>query len=87
VSESYAVAEAEGVELVSPTPRDYLNRFKDELLPPTREHRSSMQEDIEQGRRTEIDALNGAVWRMGTASGVAAPANELLTRMISFLQA
>ncbi len=87
VSESYAVAEAEGVELVSPTPRDYMRRFYDELLPPTREHRSSMQEDIEQGRRTEIDALNGAVWRMGSARGVATPANELLTRMIGFLQA
>jgi 2-dehydropantoate 2-reductase len=80
------VAFAREVELVSPVAADYLERFRRELLPPTKEHRSSMQEDIEQGRRTEIDALNGAVWRMGTESGVDTPVNELLTRMIHFLE-
>lgn len=86
VAEFYEVASARGVELVSPDPGTYLERFRDELLPPTREHRSSMQEDIEAGRRTEIDALNGAVWRMGAERGVATPVNETLTRMISFLE-
>jgi 2-dehydropantoate 2-reductase len=85
VGEFYAVAGSRGVELVSPDPTKYLTRFREELLPPTREHRSSMQEDIEQGRRTEIDALNGAVWRMGAERGVETPANEFLTRMIHFL--
>jgi 2-dehydropantoate 2-reductase len=84
VGEFYAVAASQDVELVSPDPAAYLERFRDELLPPTREHRSSMQEDIERGRRTEIEALNGAVWRMGAERGVPTPANELLTRMIRF---
>ncbi|MBU1671637.1 MAG: ketopantoate reductase family protein [Actinobacteria bacterium] len=86
VDEFYEVAAARGVEPVSPTPADYLARFREDLLPPTRLHRSSMQEDIEQGRRTEIDALNGAVWRMGSEAGIPTPANELLTRMIHFLE-
>jgi 2-dehydropantoate 2-reductase len=85
VSEFYNVASIRGVELVSPVAADYLLRLKNELLPPTREHRSSMQEDIEQGRRTEIDSLNGAVWRTGRENGVATPTNEMLTRMIHFL--
>jgi len=85
VSEFYNVAAVRGIELVSPVAADYLSRLKNELLPPTRNHRSSMQEDIEQHRRTEIDALNGAVWRMGTESGIDTPVNELLTRMIHFL--
>jgi 2-dehydropantoate 2-reductase len=85
VAEFYEVAAARGVELVSPVAAEYLERFEHELLPPTREHRSSMQEDIEQGRRTEIGALNGAVWRMGAESDVDTPVNELLTRMIHFI--
>ena len=83
--EFYAVAEAEDVVLVSPTPAAYLSRFRDELLPPTRGHRSSMQEDIEHGRRTEIGALNGAIAGLGRRHGVDAAANELLTAMIGFL--
>ena len=84
--EFYAVAEAEGVGLVSPTPAAYLSRFKAELLPPTRGHRSSMQEDIEQERRTEIDALNGAIAELGRRRGIDVAANEFLTAMIKFLE-
>ena len=83
--EFYAVASAEGVGLVSPDPGEYLERFRTELLPPTRDHRSSMQEDIEQGRHTEIDALNGAVARLGRTRGIETPANETLAEMIRFL--
>lgn len=86
VAEFYEVAASRGVDLVSPTPADYLSRFHNALLPPTRLHRSSMQEDIEQGRRTEIDALNGAVWRVGSEAGIPTPSNELLTKMIQFLE-
>lgn len=84
--EFYEVAAARGIELVSPDAAAYMRRFDEALLPPTREHRSSMQEDIEQGRRTEIESLNGAVWRMGEESGVRTPANELLTRLIRHLE-
>lgn len=83
--EFYDVAAAQGVELPSPGPRAYLDRFARELLPPTRNHRSSMQEDIEQGRPTEIDALNGAVVRMGAAKSIDTPANEVLAAMIRAL--
>lgn len=86
VSEFYEVAAARGVDLVSPGPEEYLSRFTRELLPPTRQHRSSMQEDIEQGRRTEIDSLNGAIAAMGKESGIDTPANAVLTRMIKFLE-
>jgi 2-dehydropantoate 2-reductase len=85
-AEFYHVAEATGVELVSPDADAYMERFARDLLPPTREHRSSMQEDIEQERRTEIAALNGAVWRMGEELGMPTPVNELLTRMVRFLE-
>lgn len=85
--EFYRVADYEGVALVSPGPREYMERFFHDLLPPTRTHRSSMQEDIEQGRPTEIDALNGAVARLASEHGTSAPVNEALAAMIKFLEA
>lgn len=82
VHELYAVARAMDVPLEPDTPEGYLELFYDVLLPPTSAHYASMREDFQQKRRTEIDALNGAVWRYGEAHGVACPANALLTRLV-----
>jgi 2-dehydropantoate 2-reductase len=86
IGEFYKVAAAEGVELVAPTAPAYVERFFSDLLPPTREHRSSMQEDIENGRPTEISALNGAVCGMASDKGIDVPANRLLTTLVEFLE-
>ena len=40
-------------------------------LPPT--HRTSMFEDLLEGKRLEIEALNGTLVRMGRAQGVDTP--------------
>ena len=40
------------------------------VLPKAAAHRSSMLQDVEAGRRTEIDYLNGAVVRMGRRHGI-----------------
>ena len=44
--------------------------------------KTSMLQDIERGRPTEIDALCGAVVRAGTAVGVATPVNSSMLRMV-----
>jgi 2-dehydropantoate 2-reductase len=41
-----------------------------------------MLQDLERGRRTEIDAINGAVWQRGEAHGLATPVNATLTRLL-----
>jgi len=46
------------------------------------EARSSMWEDLQAGRRTEIDYLNGAVVALAHASGRTAPANERIVELI-----
>lgn len=46
------------------------------VLPKLAAHRSSMLQDVEAGRRTEIDHLNGAVVRMGEGRGIATPSND-----------
>lgn len=45
-------------------------------------HRSSMLQDLEAGRKTEIDYLNGAVCALGRQFAVATPANDAIVRQI-----
>jgi 2-dehydropantoate 2-reductase len=80
--EVYAVAGAEGVALPCSSAAAYRAEFYGRLIPVTVDHRSSMLQDLERGRRTEIDAINGEVWRRGRAHGIATPMNELLTRLV-----
>ena len=46
------------------------------------ENRSSMLQDLEAGKPTEIDAINGAVAREGRRVGVAAPVNEAVALLM-----
>ena len=47
----------------------------------------SMWQDIEKGRRTEVDFVNGYVVRKGKEVGLKTPANELVTRVIKEIEA
>jgi 2-dehydropantoate 2-reductase len=48
-------------------------------------NRSSMLQDVEAGRPTEIDAISGAVAREGERRGVPAPLNQAMTVLVSSL--
>jgi len=52
------------------------------VIPKGAAHRSSMLQDVEAGRKTEIDYLNGAAVRMGHAHGVATPYNDVISNLI-----
>jgi 2-dehydropantoate 2-reductase len=49
-------------------------------------NKPSMQQHIEAGKRTEIDALNGAVVRLAREVGVPVPFNEAITMLIKGLE-
>jgi 2-dehydropantoate 2-reductase len=49
-------------------------------------NRTSMLQDVEAGRPTEIDAISGAVAREGERRGVAAPLNQAMTLLVSSLE-
>jgi len=82
IEEAFAVATTEGVELPWPSADAYRKEFYERLVPITFDHRSSMLQDLERGRQTEIDAINGAVWRRARTHGIVAPVNEVLTRLV-----
>ena len=82
IDEAYAVARADGVQLAWDSAAAYRAAFYERLVPATFHHRSSMLQDLERGRPTEIEAINGQVGHRGAAHGVATPANELLTRLV-----
>jgi 2-dehydropantoate 2-reductase len=48
----------------------------------TRDNKSSMLQDLERGRRTEIDAINGALIARAGERGLPCPVNRLLAAMV-----
>jgi 2-dehydropantoate 2-reductase len=86
IEEAFAVAAAERVHLPWPTADAYRDEFYGRLVPATADHRSSMLQDLERDRCTEVDAINGAVWRRGAARGIKTPVNETLTRLIHLVE-
>ncbi|MEK7794322.1 MAG: ketopantoate reductase family protein [Candidatus Hydrogenedentota bacterium] len=87
VRELYDVARAKGIALEPDTAEAYLRHFFAGLLPPTAQHYASMREDFRRKRRTEIDALNGAICRYGAETGVRTPVNDALTRLVKTVEA
>ena len=77
VSEGAAVAIARGVVL-RPRPASLLRK----IIASTSNNRSSMLQDIEAGRKTEIWEINGRISMLGRSIRVPAPLNELLTMLI-----
>lgn len=77
VEEGEAVARASGVAV----PENVVERAR-RVAERTATNRSSMRQDLERGRRTEIEALNGELARRASEHGVDAPVNETLSDLL-----
>jgi 2-dehydropantoate 2-reductase len=75
------VAAATGV----PMGEDEARRWWREMAELTGANRSSMLQDVQAGRPTEVDAICGAVFREGERRGVAAPLNQAMTVLVGAL--
>jgi 2-dehydropantoate 2-reductase len=78
VEEALAVMTAAGVP---PLTDNHLRQVR-RVMEDTRHNYSSMLQDIRRGRRTEIDAINGAVVRLGEEMGVPTPVNRWITALV-----
>ena len=68
------------------TADEYRQFFYGTQIPATYDHRSSMLQDLEAGKRTEIDALTGWVADHGKNNGIQTPVCDTITAMIRFLE-
>ncbi|MBI3934493.1 MAG: 2-dehydropantoate 2-reductase [Acidobacteria bacterium] len=84
VEEVWRVAARHQIAL--PTPPELQEEVR-RICRATAANRSSMLCDVEQGRRTEIDAINGAVGMRGRERGILTAVNDALTGLVRALTA
>lgn len=82
LDEVLAVVTAAGIRLPEDDPRALIHAHCRE-----RSNRPSMLQHLESGRRTEIDALNGALVRHGRDLGIPTPFNEAIVMIVKSLEA
>ena len=87
VQEVFAVMTAAGYQTHFQMPDAFLDVFYSTLVPDTAQHRSSTLQDIKAGKRTEIDALNGAVIELAEKLGIDVPYNSVVYNLVKFLEA
>jgi 2-dehydropantoate 2-reductase len=83
MAEGRAVADAQGIALdMSPEELFDFAARKEVAY----DHKPSMLQDVEAGRQTEVDFLNGAIATFGDRYGVDAPLNRALTALVKGLE-
>ncbi len=84
VGEGKAVADAQGIVLDADPEELIDHAARPEVA---YGHKSSMLQDVEARRQTEIDFLNGGIARFGRELGVPTPLNDAITQLIKGLEA
>jgi 2-dehydropantoate 2-reductase len=82
VLEAKAVADAKGIRLSYDDAVEHTRA----LCRATAPNRSSMLQDVSNGRKTEIDMINGAIVREGRVLGIDTPINLALTNLIKTIE-
>lgn len=82
VSEIFDLLAVANQKILWPDAKAYLEDFYTKMIPTTAAHHASMLQDIRKGKKTEIDALNGAVVQLGKNYSLKMPVNEFITLII-----
>ena len=83
VDEGKAVAEAQGIELDADPEELIDHAARPEVA---YDHKSSMLQDVEARRQTEVDYLNGGIVRFGEEHGVPTPLNAAVWALVRGLE-
>ena len=87
VEEVFDVMRTAGYKTHWPSPKDFLDVFYNKLVPDTAEHKSSTLQDIAAKKKTEIDALNGAVIKIAERYKTPVPYNLVVYSIVKFIEA
>jgi len=79
--ESTNIAQAEGIKLTVP---DMIQRTK-EVIRGTASNYSSMLQSVQQGKKTEIDSMNGKLVTIGKQHGIDTSLNKILVELVTSL--
>jgi 2-dehydropantoate 2-reductase len=82
IAETVQIAKTAGIEL----DESAINANADLAMREHRSHKPSMLQDIENGRATEVDALNGAIVQQAKQLGIEAPINETLWSLVKLTE-
>ena len=82
VREAFAVAQAKKITLPYDEPVRWVREFGSKMPGA----RPSMWQDIQAGRRTEIDSINGGVVREAEPLGVPVPVNRVMVSLVKALE-
>ena len=86
IHEVFAVIRAMGEKTHWDTAEEYQKFFYEKQIPVTYNHRSSMLQDLEMGKRTEVEALTGYVSAQGRKHDVPTPVSDTLAELIRFME-
>ncbi len=84
VEEIFEVLKREKIKVFWENADEYMNYFYEKLLPPTYNHISSMLQDLQLGRRTEIESMNGYIVKRGKDFSLSCVCNDVFYKMIKF---
>ena len=84
--EVFEVMNAAGYQTHWTSAKDFLDVFYTKLVPDTAEHKSSTLQDILAKKKTEIDALNGAVIKLAKEYNKNVPYNLVVYNMVKSIE-
>jgi 2-dehydropantoate 2-reductase len=87
IEEVFSVMAAAGYRTHWRSADGFLKVFYDRLVPDTASHKSSTLQDIAAGRKTEIDALTGAVLALADEHHIEVDFNRAIYALIKFVEA
>lgn len=82
VEEAIRVSRAKGIKIIYPDPVKKV----ESVCEKTHDNISSMLQDVLNNKKTEIDAINGAIVSEGKRLGISTPINKILTNLVVTLE-
>ena len=86
INEVFCVMAKAGYETHQANAADFIKVFYDRLVPDTAKHKSSTLQDITAKKKTEIEALNGAVIELAKKYEINVPYNQVVYNIIKFIE-